>query len=156
MRHYLPINRDTPYQPFVQVRNTRTQAALLLRMIRDDETGSVQYYMPDPSVPEEKGGFDYNVSLLRRDYEGAFSKVTYFKGPDDLLRKLARQRRDRWAVVFLSVAYPEVPESPEKDSINGPLLGHAPEIITPYDDVYGIKFLVRKYRLRPGPGGAHP
>jgi hypothetical protein len=151
MEHYIPLNRDTPYQPFVQTRNTRTQAALLLRMIRDDDSGSVQYYMPDPAVPETEGGFDYNVSLLREDYAKALARVAYFRGPEDLRRELLRQRRDKWAVVYMSVSYPEIPDNLPKDAINGRLFGLAPEIITPFDDVYGIKFLVRRFKLRPGP-----
>jgi hypothetical protein len=119
-------------------------------MIRDDDSGSVQYYLPDPSVPEADGGFDYSVSLLRADFAEAFSRVIYFKNEGDLRRKLSVQRKDKWAVVYMSVA--EKPEG--KDSVDPaevPLLGQKPVIIHPFEDVYGIPFLVRSFRLLPGP-----
>jgi hypothetical protein len=150
MHYYLRSNRDATFQVFIQEHNTRTQAALLLRMIRDDDSNSVVYYMPDPSIPEVDGGFDYSVSLLRADYAKAFTKFTYFTSEDDLRRKLAAQRRDKWAVIYLSVCDRPLAEgSKERSEI--PLLGQPPVIIHPYEDIYEIPFQVRRFKMRPGP-----
>jgi hypothetical protein len=151
LHHYLKVSRDTPYQWFVQERNTRTQSALVLRMIRDDNSGSVQYYLPAPAVSEQNGGFEYTPSLLRVDYAKAFQKVIYFNDEDDLRRKLLVQRGGKDAVVYLSVGFPA---PGEKDTEKLPLLGKYPEIIHPYEDVYEIPFIVRKYVFSTGPAAA--
>lgn len=149
MSYYLQVNRDAIYQPYIQDRNTMTQAALVLRMIKEDDSDSVQYYLPDPSVTSANGGFDYSVSLLRVDYAKALSRVVFFKSEEDLRKRLLVQRRDKWAVVYLSVDMkPDAKDA--MDPAEAPLLGMSPEIIHPYADVYEIPFLVRKYRLRPG------
>jgi hypothetical protein len=153
--HWYPqLNRDVPYQPYVQPHNTRTQAALVLRMIRDDDSGSVQYYLPDPSVPDSSGGFDYSVSLKRVDFGKALSRVVFFKSEEDLQERLSAQPRDKWAVVYMSVGEPPEIED-AKDNSEVPFLGQKPKIIHPFEDVYKIQFLVREYRLRPGPVNAH-
>ena len=153
MGHYLVINRDTPYQPFVQPRNTMAEAALMLMKIRDDDSGSVQYYLPDPSVPTAIGGFEYSVSLLRVDFKRALSKVILFKNEEDLREKLAAQPDKKLAVVYLSVG--EIPAAkppdPAIDPAEVPLLGQKPKIIHPYADIYGIEFMVREFRIPPGP-----
>ncbi|MFY9925520.1 MAG: hypothetical protein WCA95_04485 [Opitutaceae bacterium] len=151
MRHYLPLTNDTPYETGVLDRNTRTQVALVLRMIRDDESGSVQYYLPAPSVPQQDGGFEYTASLPRVDYAKAFLKVIYFMNEGDLRRKLLLQRGGRKAVVFLSVGFPG---PGEKDTINMPLLGKDPEIIHPFEEVYGAPFLVRRFEFATGKAAA--
>jgi hypothetical protein len=150
LRHYVIINRDTPYQPYVQPRNTMTQAALILMMIRDDDSGTVQYYLPDQGVPMARGGFDYSVDLLRVDFVRALSKVTFFSDEPDLRAKLAAQDPARRAIAYLSVC--DTPGGPfPVDPATRPLLGQRPEIIHPYADVYDIEFLTRKFEMRPGP-----
>jgi hypothetical protein len=152
MDHYLKINRDTPYQPFVQPRNTMAEGAMILMMIRDDDSGSVQYYLPDPSMPTGIGGFEYNVSLQRVDFIKAMQKVTFFTDEDDLRRKLASQRGDKPAVVYLSVG--EIPHADkpkdEVDPAKGLLLGQMPTLIHPFADIYGIEYMVREFRMRGG------
>jgi hypothetical protein len=153
MVHYLDINRDTPYQPFVQPRNTMAQGALVLMMIRDDNSGAVQYYLPDPSVPEDNGGFFYNVSLQRVDFiTKALPKVVFFKDEDDLRRKLAAQTADKPAVVYMGVAEIHHKDDPkdEVDLAKGTLLGQQPALIYPYEDIYGIRFLVREFSFHAG------
>lgn len=147
MRFYLPMNRDAFYQPYVQTHNTRTQAALVLRMIRDDDSGTAQYYLPDPKVDEAHGGFDYSVSLMRVDYIKALSKVIFFTSEEDLRKRLLSQVEDKWAVVYLSVG---IPPPDAKDTSETALLGQAPQIIHPFEDVYGIPYVVRRFHLRPG------
>ncbi|MGA7726674.1 MAG: hypothetical protein WCA95_15465 [Opitutaceae bacterium] len=144
---------DTPFQSFAHDRNTRAQAALVLRMIRDDDTGSVVYYMPDPSVSEQNGGYDYAASLPRVDYAKAFSKITYFTSEDDLRTKLREQKSPKKAVVYLSVGYPA---DGEKDTEKMPLLGQDPQIIHPYEDVYHIPYIVRRFEFSPGLAPAAP
>jgi hypothetical protein len=146
--HYLPLNRDAGYQSYIQDRNTRTQLSLVLRMIRDDDSGTVQYFLPAASVPESSGGFNYEIALLRLDYVDAFIKVTYFASDDDLRRRLLAVPKNKTAVAFLSVGYPD---PGEKDTLNMPLLGQQPDIIHPYEDVYEIPFLVRKFVFQGGP-----
>jgi hypothetical protein len=150
---YPTLNRDVPYQPYVQPHNVRTQAALVLMMIRDDDSGSVQYYLPDPSVPDASGGFDYNVSLKRVDFGNALSRVVFFTSEDDFQKKLAAQPRDKWAVVYLSVGEPP-PIKDAKDNSDVPFVGQKPQIIHPFESIYKIPFIVREYRMRPGPANA--
>ena len=151
MDHYLVVNRDTPYQPYVQERNTMTQAALVLRMIRDDDSGSMRYYLPDPSVPEVQGGFNYGVNLNRVDFARALSRVVLFSSEGDLARKLAAQRDGLPAVAYLSVCTRPDPKDVKDavDPLKAPLLGHDPEVIHPFEEVYRIRFLVRRFLLRP-------
>ena len=52
-----PAEQDAGYQSYIQTRNTRTQLSLVMRMIREDNSNSVQYYLPAASVPESRGGF---------------------------------------------------------------------------------------------------
>ncbi|HZZ18758.1 MAG TPA: hypothetical protein VFE25_05290 [Opitutaceae bacterium] len=147
--HYVIINRETPYQPGVQPRNIMTQAALVLMLIRDDDSGAAQYYLPDPSVPQTRGGFDYNVSLMRVDFQRALSKVTFYTSEEDLRAKLARQPITKRAVAYLSVG--EIPggDNPVDQATVG-LLGEQPAIIHPYASIYGIEYLVRRFSLHPG------
>ena len=153
MNHYLLINRETPYQPYVQPRNTMAQAALVLMMVRDDNSGAVQYYLPEPGSAVEKGGFDYSVNLLRVDFIRALSKVTFFADEADLRSKLAAQPTNKRAVVFLSTG--EVPGGIlPVDPANQPLLGRLPIIIHPYSSIYGIEYMVRKFQFCPGPSAA--
>lgn len=126
-------------------RNTTTQAALVLRMIGEDKTNDVNYYMPDPSVPEAEGGFYYSTNLLRVDYAPALSKVTFFRGDDDLIRKIRSQVGNRTAVVYQSVG---ISDSEAADTLKRPLLGLHPTVIHPYEDIYLTQFLVRSYRFR--------
>lgn len=150
LRFFRPVNRDALYQSYVQSHNTRTQAALVLMMIRDDDSGTAQYFLPDPSVPEAQGGFDYSVSLLRADFGKAFARIVYFTGEEDLRGKLAARSPSAPAVVYLSV--PERPPGDgAADPAQGTLLGQRPQIIHPFEDVYGIPFPVRKFRF---PGAA--
>jgi hypothetical protein len=150
--HYLVINRDTPYQPYVQPRNIMTQAALVLMMIRDDNSGAAQYYLPDPSLPQTQGGFDYNVSLLRVDFQRALSKVIFYTSEADLRAKLAQQPITKRAIAYLSVG--EIPGGNNPiDQATQKLLGEQPAIIHPYANVYDIEFLVRRFALHPGPQG---
>ena len=55
VRFYPGANERAFYQPYVQPRNTTTQAALVLMMIRDDHSETAQYYLPDPSIPGTDG-----------------------------------------------------------------------------------------------------
>jgi len=153
LRYYPPLSRNVPFQPYVQSHNTATQAALVLMMIRDDDSGSVQYYLPDPSVPDESGGFDYSVSLKRVDFAKALSRVVFFTSEDDFRKKLSAQERDKWAVIYLSVREPPTTEGAKDDS-DVPFLGNKPQVIHPFENVYKIPFIVREYRLRPGPADA--
>ncbi len=148
LRFYLPLNRDAIYQPYIHDRDTMTQAALVLRMINEDDSGAVQYYLPDPSVPTAEGGFNYSVSLIRVDYAPALKRVVFFKGEEDLRRRILSQPRNMWAVIYMSVDI-KPDGSTAKDPIDVPLLGQMPEVIHPYEDVYRIPFLVRKFKLRP-------
>jgi hypothetical protein len=148
--HYLFVNRNTPYQPGVEPRNIMTQAALVLMMIRDDNSNSVQYYLPDPSLPESQGGFDYSVSLLRVDFKKALSKVIFYTSQDDLRAKVAVQPITKRAIAYLSVG--EIPGGMNPvDQATQPLLGEQPDIIHPYADIYGIDYMVRRFALHPGP-----
>jgi hypothetical protein len=157
MVHYLDINRETPYQPFVQPRNTTAQGALVLMMIRDDDSGAVQYYLPDPSMPAPAGGFVYSVSLDRVDFiKKALPKVTFFTDEDDLRRKLAAQTGDKPAVVYMGVDEIQHKDNPkdEVDLAKGTLLGQQPTLVYPYEAIYGIRFLVREFSFHGGPQGA--
>lgn len=145
MRRYPGAVRGSD-EPYVQDRNTMAQAALILRMIRDDPSESVQYYLPDASVTEADGGFNYDVTLRRADYAGTLERVVFFKGEEDLRRRILAQRRDRWAVIYLSVGFPA---DGAKDTVQEPLLGQRPTLIHPYEDIYEIQFLVRRFRMRP-------
>jgi hypothetical protein len=151
LRHYPILTSDTPYQIGVDDRNTETQVALVLRMIRDDDTGSVQYYLPAPSVLQKDGGFDYSASLPRVDYAKAFLKVIYFMDEGDLRKKLLVQRGGKKAVVYLSVGFPGPGEN---DTEKMPLLGQAPHVIHPYEEIYMVPFLVRKFEFGTGASAA--
>lgn len=142
---YPAMNRGAD-QPHVQDRNTRVQGALVLRMISEDRTNAVQYYLPDPSVPEAEGGFDYNVSLKRVEYAEALKRVMFFTSDEDLRQKLLAQAKGKMAVAYLSVGFPA---SDAEDTLQRPLLGQRPAIIHPYEDTYHIPFLVRRYRMLP-------
>jgi hypothetical protein len=146
-RHYLELNRDAPYQAYTQDRNTRSEIALILRMIREDDSGSVQYFLPEATVPEARGGFDYRAALLRVDTPPALEKVQFFSSEADLSSRLAALHRGKKAVVFLSVGFVD---DVAKDTISLPLLGHLPEIIHPYERIYGIPFMVRRFTFEPG------
>jgi hypothetical protein len=156
LRHYLVINRETSYQPYVGERNTMTQAALVLMMIRDDPTGTVQYYLPDPTVPVSEGGFDYRVSLLRADFRPALDRVRFFRSPEELRWMLLSQPAGTKATVFESVGELaehrdiHVPED-AMDPAQIPLLYERPTLIHPYRDIYQIDFLVRKFEMPTGP-----
>jgi hypothetical protein len=157
MKHYLYINRETPYQPYVQPRNTMAQAALVLMVIRDDDSGTVQYYLPEQGVAESDGGFNYGVSLIRVDFIKALSKVTFYSSEEDLRAKLARQPANKRAVAFLSTG--EIPGGAfPVDPVFQPLLGHRPVVVHPYADAYGIEYVIRKFQFHPGPlaAGALP
>jgi len=118
-----------------------------LRLIRDDRSGPVQYYLPAPGVPESRGGFPYDVCVERIDFAEAYERVIFFANEDDLRRKLSRQDPRKRAVAFLSVGYPA--EGAE-DTLHQPLLGRGPEVIHPYEEIYRIPFLVRRFELAPG------
>jgi hypothetical protein len=152
-RHYLVLNRDAPYQAFIHDRDTRSQIALIIRMIREDDKGSVAYFLPDAATPASRGGFNTKAALARVDAAPAFARVTYFRDEEDLRGQLAALPRGRKAVAFLSVGFPA--EGTE-DTLYLPLLGEAPEIIHPYETIYGIPFLVRKFTFETGIRSAPP
>jgi len=156
MRHYLVINRETGYQPYVGARNTMTQAALVLRMIGEDQTYTVQYYLPYPTVPVKQGGFDYRISLDRADYRPAIDRVRFFRTPEELRMMLITQPAGPKAIVYESVG--ELPtgkdlQVPEDamDPAKIPLLRQLPTVIHPYRDIYAIDFMVREFRMPTGP-----
>jgi len=144
--HYVILSRDAPYQEFVQDRNTRSQLELILWRIRDDDSEKVHYFLPDPSVPESKGGFDYKAALMRVDTRPIMGKATLFTDEADLRKKILALPDNRRAVVFLSVGFP--PDS-GKDPIDGMLFDHAPELIHPLSNIYKVNFLVRKFEFLP-------
>jgi hypothetical protein len=147
MNHYYTLSRDAGYQSFIQPRNTRTELSLVMRTIRDDKSGTVQYYLPAASVPESSGGFDYDVANLRLDFVDTFTRVVFFISEDDLHHKIQNLKGRTKAVAFLSVGYP--PDG-QPDTLKETLLGQTPEIFHPYEDIYRIPFLVRRFEFVPG------
>jgi hypothetical protein len=87
------------------VRDPKSETALVLRMVSEDRSGQVRYYLPSPSVALLDGGFDYDVSLRRPDFAEAISRVIFFNDEADLRRKILLGPRDKWAVVYLSTMY---------------------------------------------------
>jgi hypothetical protein len=156
MRHYLVINRETSYQPYVGERNTMTQAALVLMMIRDHPADNVQYYLPAPTVPVSEGGFDYRVSLMRVDFRPAIDRVLFFRNPEGLRWMLYSQPAGTKAMVYESVGELaehkdiHVPED-AMDPAHIPLLYQRPTVIHPYRDIYRIDFMVREFQMPTGP-----
>jgi hypothetical protein len=148
VRFYPGANERAFYQPYVQPRNTMTQAALVLMLMRDDHSETAQYYLPDPSIAGADGGLNYGVSMNRVDFAKALSEAVFFTSEEDLRKKIAAQKTNRWAIVYLGVDL-KPDKKGAKDPVAGTLLGQAPEIVHPYEDVYGIGFLVRKYRIKP-------
>jgi hypothetical protein len=149
--HYLPLSRDTPYQSFIQDRNTRTELALVLRLIKNDDSGSVRYYMPDPSLSQQNGGYEYDSFLPRVEVQETLQKVTFFTSEEDLRNKLVNQKDGKPAVVYLSVGYP--PDG-GKDTETMPLLGENPQAIHPWVNVYLVEYKIRKFEFKTGPAAA--
>ena len=81
------------------------------------------------------------------DFVDAFTKVAFFANEDDLRRQLSALPKGKGAIAFLSVGYPEEGESDTRDA---PRRG-TPDHHTPYEEVYEIPFIVRKFVLRPAP-----
>jgi hypothetical protein len=150
-QHYLPLSRDTPYQSFIQDRNTRTELALVLKLIQGDDSGSVQYYLPDPSLSQQNGGYEYDSFLPRVEVQEILQKVTFFMNEEDLRRRLVNQRNGKPAVVYLSVGYP--PDG-GKDTEKMPLLGEDPELIHPWVNIYLVEYKIRKFEFKTGPAAA--
>jgi hypothetical protein len=144
-RLYPLLNQRIPYQQCIYPQDTTTQAALVLRMIKEDGSGLVHYYLPDPSVPVEQGGFNYANNLMRVEFKEAFSRVTFFKSLEDLREKRTVPREQNHAVAYLSV-----PEGnpPDEDRDKKSVLAEWPfEMIHPYESIYRIRFNVRKYSV---------
>jgi hypothetical protein len=147
---YPDYTRDYANEFWTQVRDPKSEAALVLRMVSEDRSGQVRYYMPSPSVALPDGGFDYDASLSRPDFAEGISRVIFFNDEADLRRKILLGPRDRWAVVYLSTMYATDgigPNHPETST--GRYLGMDPELVSPYWDVYRNEFLVRKFKVRP-------
>lgn len=145
VHRYPFMNRDAD-QPYIQDRNTTTQGVLVLRMISEDTSNDVQYFLPAPSVTGADGGFDYNVGLKRVDYANALAKVTFFKDEEDLRRRFLALKNGKPVVVYLSVGYPN---HGAEDTLKNLILGQYPTIIHPYEDIYKIPYLIRRYRILP-------
>lgn len=148
---YPDYTRDYANEFWTMVRDPDTEAALVLRMVSEDRSGQVRYYLPSPSVALQDGGFNYDFSLRRPDFAEGISRVIFFNDEADLRRKILLGPRDRWAVVYLSAMYAGQlgmdPDHPETST--GRCLGMDPEVVSPYWDVYRNAFLVRKFKVRP-------
>ena len=96
--------------------------------------------------------------MNRVDFAKALSKAVFFTSEEDLRKKIAAQKTNRWAIVYLGVDL-KSDKKGAKDPVEGTLLGHAPEIVRPYEDIYGIGFPGQeipdqsRQRGRPAGGG---
>jgi len=142
--------RDYGNEFWTQIRDTKSQAALVLRLIQEDRTGQVRYFLPDRAVPEARGGFDYSLNLDRRDLAEGVARAHYFVDEADLRQKILAGPRRQWVVVYLSTVYPPADAGKDgPDPALGGLLGFRPEWINPYQEIYRNPFLVRKFKIRP-------
>jgi hypothetical protein len=147
---YPDFTREYANEFWTQMRDPNSETALVLRMVSEDRSGRVRYYLPSPSVPLLDGGFDYDVSMRRPDFAEAISRVIFFNDEADLRRKILLGPRDKWAVVYLSTMYaPDGIGLDHPETSRGRYLGMDPEIVSPYWDVYRDEFLVRRFKVRP-------
>lgn len=147
---YPDYTRDYANEFWTMMRDPYSETALVLRMVSEDRSGHVRYYLPSPSVPLLDGGFDYDVSLRRPEFAEVFSRVIFFNDEADLRRKILLGPRDKWAVVYLSAMYaPDGIGLDHPDTSTGRYLGMDPEVLVPYWDVYHTGFQVRKFKVRP-------
>jgi hypothetical protein len=155
---YPDYTREYANEFWTMVRDPISETALVLRMVSEDHSGQVRYYLPSPSIPALDGGLDYRFSLGRQDLAEAFSRVTFFNNEADLRRKILLGPRNKWAVVYLSAMYaPDGIGLDHPETSTGRYLGMDPEVLNPYWDVYRNAFLVRKFKVRPAqiePGAA--
>ncbi len=147
---YPDYTRDYANEFWTQMRDPSSEAALVLRMVSEDRSGRVRYFLPSPSVPLLDGGFDYEFILGRADFAEGLSRVTFFNDEADLRRKILLGPRDRWAVVYLSAMYaPDGIGLDHPETSRGRYLDMDPEVVSPYWDVYRDAFEIRKFKVRP-------
>jgi hypothetical protein len=154
---YPDYTREYANEFWTQMRDPSSEAALVLRIVSEDRSGQVRYYLPSPSVPLLDGGFDYEFSLRRPEFAEAVSRVNFFNDEADLRRKILLGPRDKWAVAYLSTMYaPDGIGLDHPDTSTVRYLGMEPELVSPYWDVYRNAFLVRKFKVRPAQLAAGP
>lgn len=146
INRYPDINRTVPYQFHVHPLNTMTQGALVIPVAGGSAEESVRYYLPAPSVPEEAGGFQYDVSLRRVDYARFVQRVTFFQSEEHLASLLASHPGEA-AVVFLSVPDSLADWADGKEVAAPRLLGQVPVRQNLREETYRIQYPVRRYEF---------